>query len=441
MRPRTKIQKAVAEIFHELSPIDEKTRAWAWRTLFDHTAHRTGTDAWCSDCGGRIKLAGGELAAALGIDEVECPHCGELLKVKFSRKKKTMAKLYFTVLDTHKGYQVVRHFLATRSVSCACSWPTRRIDEVAQIWLDEKGNEAVVGLPKIGFSCYYDAWSLAGGMAIREHGSSYRGDRFTIFGDVAPRPRVLPIYRKHGYTRRCEAMPADRLLRTILTDNRAETLIKQKQYDLLSYFFWQRWGSMYGRYAKAINICTRHGYIVKDASMWCDYIDLLRYFAKDDRNPQYICPKSLKKSHDELLKRKRVIEAREAAERSRREEEERKLRNEKLAKEYVKRVAKVVAVKLSNSSLQAWVLPTVEAFREEGEAMHHCVFENNYFAHKDTLILTVRDNKGKRLATIELNTKSWQIVQCRGVNNSVPKRDEEIRLFLTKNINKLKEAV
>lgn len=67
----------------------------------------------------------------------------------------------------------------------------------------------------------------------------------------------------------------------LLTDNKAETLLKTGQYSLLLYY-----PHLYnvGRYWSAIKICFRNQYHVKDASMWCDYIDLLEYFKIDIHN-------------------------------------------------------------------------------------------------------------------------------------------------------------
>ena len=71
--------------------------------------------------------------------------------------------------------------------------------------------------------------------------------------------------------------------------------------------------------------------------------------------------------------------------------------------------------------------------------MHHCVYSNNYYSKKDTCIISAR-SKGKRLATIELNLKSMKIMQCRGVCNAKPERDEEIRLLLQNNLSIFRKA-
>ena len=71
------------------------------------------------------------------------------------------------------------------------------------------------------------------------------------------------------------------------------------------------------RYKPSFNICNRNRYIIRDASMWNDYISLLSYFHKDLHNAKYVCPKNLKAEHDRLLRKKNEIEARQRRERDR----------------------------------------------------------------------------------------------------------------------------
>ena len=71
------------------------------------------------------------------------------------------------------------------------------------------------------------------------------------------------------------------------------------------------------------------------------------------------------------------------------------------------------------------VLNSVSKFIDEGNAMHHCVFANEYYKKKNSLILSVREN-GNRIATIEYDISKFKVLQCRGVCNQVPKHYDEI---------------
>ena len=60
-----------------------------------------------------------------------------------------------------------------------------------------------------------------------------------------------------------------------------------------------------------------------------------------------------------------------------------------------------------------------------GWAMHHCVFSNGYYKKEGILVLTAR-KAGVRLETIELDTKAWRILQCRGRFNKESAHHKEI---------------
>ena len=48
--------------------------------------------------------------------------------------------------------------------------------------------------------------------------------------------------------------------------------------------------------------------------------------------------------------------------------------------------------------------------------MHHCVYTNEYYKLSDSLILSARIGE-KRIETIEVSLKTFEIVQSRGVCN------------------------
>ena len=88
---------------------------------------------------------------------------------------------------------------------------------------------------------------------------------------------------------------------------------------------------------------------------------------------------------------------------------------------------------------------TVDTIRkvEEGAKMHHCVFANEYWnvkKHPDSLILSAKDRQGNRLETVEVNMKTWSIVQSRGLLNDPSERHDEIIELVKQNMNKLKIA-
>lgn len=81
---------------------------------------------------------------------------------------------------------------------------------------------------------------------------------------------------------------------------------------------------------------------------------------------------------------------------------------------------------------QHWVisvLDTLEAFQAEGNALHHCVFQCEYYAKADSLILSAHDKEGNRIETIEFSLTEGKVIQSRGLcNTNTPHHDRIVRL-------------
>lgn len=190
---------------------------------------------------------------------------------------------------------------------------------------------------------------------------------------------------------------------------------------------------------QTVKICTRHHYIITDPSMWLDQLDLLKEFHLDTHNPKFICPDNLHEAHQQLIARSRREWEKRAYERKEQELQERMEREPKFAKmvaRWSQHMGDMLAINLTSDNLSIRPLQSVSEFKKEGRKMHHCVFLNeywNYNLHPYSLILSAKDDKGKRLATIEWNMKTNEIVQCNAACNQVPERDKEIRQLITDN--------
>ena len=62
-------------------------------------------------------------------------------------------------------------------------------------------------------------------------------------------------------------------------------------------------------------------------------------------------------------------------------------------------------IDLTDGKIHVRVLESIEQFRQEGEAMHHCVFTNEYYRRDDSLILSASID-GQRLETRTVRTTS-----------------------------------
>jgi len=69
--------------------------------------------------------------------------------------------------------------------------------------------------------------------------------------------------------------------------------------------------------------------------------------------------------------------------------------------------AKFIGLEFSEGSLYIRVLKDVNEFYEEGNALKHCVFTNEYFLKPDTLVFTAQIN-GKRIETVEVSFRNLE---------------------------------
>lgn len=386
---------------------------------------------YCSDCGHVVK------DRTLKV----CPHCGRRFRDKpWEIERSRISKGYFCLASKYKDdTQTLRFFMVSRKIAKG---------RTAEFEIKECVRELITPRGEMYFfrrtmcnvvSCYYDLWNFE--KPIRYIGSHtyllgreyYRQSLFCCATLVTSVSKTL--YRNGLRTMRNSPYPVDVMLK-LLKDNYYETLWKTGQTSFFNYLI-RRNGIVSEEMKECMKICNRHGYQIKDFQYYSDYINLLQYFHLDIRNPHYICPNNLRREHDRLLERKNIIEERRAAEEQERREREENERNKKHAEmvaHWSELMGSLLSLSLQGKDLSIRPLQSIEEFKQEGKAMHHCVYACGYYdinKHPNTLILSAKDNKGNRLATIEYNTKRHEIIQCRAACNQVPERDKEIRNLIT----------
>ena len=119
---------------------------------------------------------------------------------------------------------------------------------------------------------------------------------------------------------------------------------------------------------------------------------------------------------------------------------QRLLKLKKAAENYIKEKSKFFDLKLSDGKIVVIPLKNLEEFQQEGEIMHHCVFSNEYYKKKDSLILSARIGK-KHIETIEVNLKTFSIVQSRGACNQDTEYHERIIGLVKKNMNLIRQKL
>lgn len=437
MKPRTRLEKLVAGLSEKLPAITKAQEEWAKEHVFDHVAYKCKNKLWCSECG-EIWVNTGN--SKLG-DKTECPYCHHQLDVKVSRKQKNHEEAYMSILQVRGGFQVIRHILCWKNARRGTSPVYYDFTEVVQEWIREDGKRTIIARPinmgRNGFA-YSSPLSIKG-----EYGSNpynYYGDLYAIFGELYPRKELLPELKKRGLNRLFPDVTPSKLIRDLLKGgNDAELCLKTGQISMLKHMY--RNGFSQLRYKPSFNICNRNHYIIKDASLWEDYMSLLAYFGKDLRNAHYVCPKNLKVAHDRLLAKK---DAREAKLRQDRDRVEAIRRREKLMKDiagFYERMEKFFGMKITDGNIVICPLESITQFYQEGKAMHHCVYKLGYYNRPDRLILSAKDTGGKRIETIEVNLKTLNIVQSRSVCNGVSKYHDQIVKLVKKNMNLIRQKM
>ncbi len=426
MRPRTKIQQRVSELSKKLPEISENQKMWAQRHCFKPVGYKSKDEVWCTCCGKTfIDTTGTPIGMSLGLDKAYCPYCGELLELKGSRKQHLDEKSYFTVIATSKEFQICRNVEIVRYGKKG-KYFGYSAKEIVQNWIDPDGKETIVARTIGGFSNH---WVWSSPLEIRIRRTRYWGydGKYEIDTDfVYPERRIIPKVRKYGFSGRFRGLPMSEYIKLLLTSNKAEEYSKTGQFWLLELY--AKRGGIHRKWHHAVNICNRQGYKIKDGSMWLDYLNLLEYFGLDTHNAKYVCPKNLKAEHDKLEKRKRERQAKLEAERKREEAV-------KWEAEYSKVKGKYFGICFGNEDIMVTVIQSVADIAEEGKAMHHCVYTNGYYKRADALILSAKDKEGNRLETIEVNLRSFKIVQSRGIcNQNSPKHDDIVAL-VNKNMN------
>lgn len=442
MKPRNKLERRGVELSGKLPAITEAQKEWAKEHVFEHLAYKCKDELWCSECGKMwVDTSNSELGTIILGDKTKCPYCYHRLDVEVSRKQKSHEKAYMSILQVKGGFQVVRHICCWRNARKGISSVYYDFTEMVQEWISEDGKRTIIARP---MNMGGNGWVYSAPLSIKsEYGSSYwnyRGDIYAIWGELYPRKELLPELKKRGLNRRFPDVTPSKLIRDLLKGgNDMELCLKTRQMSMLKHMC--KVGFSQLRYKPSFNICNRNHYIIKDASMWEDYMSLLSYFGKDLRNVHYVCPKNLKAEHDRLLEKKKVCEAKLRRERGRIEAI---CKREKIMKDiasFYKRMKKFFGMKITDGNIVICPLESITQFYQEGKAMHHCVYRNRYYNQPESLILSAKDADGKRIEMIEVNLKTLDIVQSRSVCNGVSEYHDQIVKLVKKNMNLIRRKL
>lgn len=421
MKPKNKFQQQVVEASKTLPAITKEQIQWGYDNAIEYLGYRSKKGiVTCSKCGHSWQGAGELITTILGCD---CPNCKSKLTVKATTKRTFNDRYYMTVIDVHKGYQVLRTIMLGYTSKIG-EGPKYSASEVMQRWIAPDGKYCTFAkLRQTMGTMYYDSWIFHTPLELRQEIDVYNR---IYTGAVYPKQKLIPELKRTGYKKTLYNQKPLDLFRILLTDSKAETLIKTKQVKLLKRIMDSGWKNV-DNYWQSIKICIRNNYKIKDATLWCDYIDLLQFFGKDLLSPKYVCPTDLKAEHDRYVAKKAKADAQLEIEKQ-------------LAKEdsFREAKAKFFGLIFSDGLINVRVLESVAEIITEGKAMHHCV--GGYYSKEDSLILSACID-GKRIETIEVSISQLKVIQSRGICNKNTKYHDRIVNLVNQNIPLIEERL
>ena len=250
-------------------------------------------------------------------------------------------------------------------------------------------------------------------MAIRNDNEAYR---YAAYSPIYPKFKVTDTLRRNGFENDFHDIAPTILIPSILSDSRAETLLKAGRAEHLKYFLNN--SRTFDACWQSYKVATRNGYDIEDISIWCDYVDMLLRLGKDIHSPKYVCPTDLHREHDRRQNELHQQRDKEEIEKKRKKAMEDEKRFQELK-------SKFFGIRFTDGTIQVHVLESVQEHLEEGTAMHHCVFSNEYYLKEKSLILSATI-EGRRIETIEVNLDTLKVVQSRGVCNKNTEYHDQI---------------
>ena len=366
MKPRNKYEKAVLAESKHLRPITKTQSKWAFRECIDHFAYRLPKGrTTCMDCGHSWTME-------KPTDTCTCPHCRARLQVKETFERKIRQKQYFTILTACGEYQVLRMFLLSVEMEKGCK-AMPYVIEIGQYWWNAQGRKTIVAVQRT-LGRYIDTFSFCSQMAIRNDNEAYR---HISYSPIYPKFKAIDTLHRNGFNDDFHGIAPIRLIPALLSDCRAETLLKAGRTEHLKYFLNN--SRTFDTCWQSYKVATRNGYDIEDISIWCDYVDMLRRLDKDTHSPKYVCPTDLHREHDRRQSELRKQREKEEIERKRKKAMEDEERFQELK-------SKFFGIRFTDGIIQVHVLESVQEHLEEGTAMHHCVLckglHNRHYANQ-----------------------------------------------------------
>lgn len=422
MKPRNQRERNIMELNGRLRPLTTPQKQWALNNTIKHYGYRLKSGmCTCMKCGHEwLETRNGTHL---------CPECGAIIEIKDTKERILRDKSYFNVITTMGEYQVIRMFLMMIEMRKGMKAKPAYL-EVGSYWIDPKGHATVVRLQRT-LGHYIDSFAFGSPLEIRRDNEAFQriSDEW-----VYPRIKVTDVIKRNGFKGSCHYIHPVTLFQELLTNSKAETLMKANEIELLRYLCARpTYKADIDTYRNSIKIAMRNGYKVKDSQMWMDYIKMLERCGKDIQSPKYICPANLQEEHDRYMKKVHILE-----DRKKRAEDIRKAQEREAS--FKEQKEKFFGIRINDGEIEVKVLESVEEYRREAESQHICLFGAEYDRSENSLIFSARI-KGRIIETIEVDLKTLQVVQSRGVCNQNTEYHDRIVNLINANTHLIKERI
>ncbi len=422
MKPRNKKQQHIVELSGRLRPLTTPQMQWALNSTINHYGYRLKNGmCTCMKCGHEW------LESRNGM--CLCPECGTQIEIKDTKERVIRDKSYFNVITTLEGYQVVRMFLMMVEMRKGMKVKPAFL-EIGSYWIDCKGNTTVVGLQRT-LGHYIDSFAFGSPLEIRRDNEAFQriSDEW-----VYPRIKVTDTIKRNGFKGSCHHIHPVTLFQELLTNPKAETLMKSNEIELLRYLCYRPTNKAdIEDYWNSIKIANRNDYKVNNSQMWIDYIKMLERCGKDILSPKYICPSNLKEEHDRYMRKGHILEAKKKIAEDIRKAQEREA-------SFKEQKEKFFGIRINDGEIEVKVLESVEEYRQEAESQHICLFSAAYDQRESSLILSARID-GRIIETIEVDLRTLRVVQSRGVCNQNTDYHDRIINLINANAHLIKERI
>ena len=402
------------ELNGRLRPLTTPQKEWALNSTIKHYGYRLKSGmCTCMKCGHEwLETRNGMCL---------CPECGTKIEIKDTKERVIRDKSYFNVITAMGKYQVVRMFLMIVEMRKGMKANPAYL-EIGSYWIDPKGKTTVIGLQRT-LGPYIDSFAFGSPLEIRRDNEAFQriSDEW-----VYPRIRVTDTIKRNGFKGSCHHIHPVTLFQELLTNPKAETLMKANEIELLRYLCARpTCKADIDTYWNTIKIANRNGYKVKDSQMWMDYIKMLERCGKDIQSPKYICPANLQEAHDEYVEKANRLRRKEQQEKDRQQAIEDKAKFEELKSRYF-------GLAMTDGGIEIHSIDSIDDYYKIGEKNHICCGTAKYFLKEKTLTLTAYIGN-KQIATIEISLDDFHIIQCRAFANGICEYREQIACIINAN--------